>query len=145
MTPDDLIALLGLAPHPEGGWYRPTWRAEAEGGRRPSGSAIYYLLTRSEVSRRHRVDATEIWHHYRGAPVELRIGRPEGPDLVSLLGPALEDGQQPQVTVPPLAWQEARSLGPFSLVGCTVSPAFEFAGFELAEPPSDPPADRCDH
>jgi len=131
MTPAELIKHLGLEPHPEGGWYRRTWRAPAESGQRGTGSAIYYLLTDRETSRRHRVDATEIWHHYRGAPVELRLGGIGAPGAVHLLGPEVERGQAPQVTVPPWVWQEARSLGQFSLVGCTVSPAFEFNGFEL--------------
>ena len=94
-------------------------------------------MAAGEVSRRHRVDSTEIWHHYRGAPIELRVGAssaPDSSDAVHLLGPEIEQGQTPQILVPPWDWQEARSLGAFSLVGCTVSPAFEFRGFELAEP-----------
>lgn len=138
VTAAELIARLGLEPHPEGGWYRQTWRGTADDGQRPSGSAIYYLLTEAEVSRRHRVDAVEIWHYYRGAPIELRIAAPDGADQIHLLGPDIEDGQAPQVLVPAGDWQEARSLGAFSLVGCTVSPAFEFSGFELAD--SDGPA-----
>lgn len=133
----ELIERLGLEPHPEGGWYRETWRGTAEGARRPSGSAIFYLLADGEVSRRHRVDSTEIWHHYRGAPIELRIGgsgAPRSSDAVHRLGPEIELGQVPQIVVPPGDWQEARPLGAFSLVGCTVSPAFEFSGFELAAP-----------
>jgi predicted cupin superfamily sugar epimerase len=133
VTAAELIARLGLEPHPEGGWYRQTWRGTADDGQRPSGSAIYYLLTDIEVSRRHRVDAVEIWHYYRGAPIELRIGAPGTSDEVHLLGPDIEHGQVPQIVVPAWDWQEARSLGAFSLVGCTVSPAFEFSGFELAD------------
>jgi uncharacterized protein len=132
VTAAELIARLGLEPHPEGGWYRRTWLGTAEQGQRPSGSAIYYLLTDAEASRRHRVDAAEIWHYYRGAPIELRIGAP-GADEIRLLGPDIEHGQVPQILVPAGEWQEARSLGAFSLVGCTVSPAFEFSGFELAD------------
>jgi uncharacterized protein len=133
VTAAELIARLGLEPHPEGGWYRQTWRGTADDGQRPSGSAIYYLLTDVEVSRRHRVDAVEIWHYYRGAPIELRIGAPGTADEIHLLGPDIEHGQVPQLVVPARDWQEARSLGAFSLVGCTVSPAFEFSGFELAD------------
>ena len=95
-------------------------------------------MTEVEVSRRHRVDAAEIWHYYRGAPIELRIAAPGGADEIHLLGPDIEHGQVPQILVPAGDWQEARSLGAFSLVGCTVSPAFEFSGFELAD--SDGPA-----
>jgi predicted cupin superfamily sugar epimerase len=133
VTAAELIARLGLEPHPEGGWYRQTWRGTADDGQRPSGSAIYYLLTDVEVSRRHRVDAAEIWHYYRGAPIELRIGAPGTADEIHLLGPDIEHGQVPQIVVSARDWQEARSLGAFSLVGCTVSPAFEFSGFELAD------------
>ncbi len=134
MTPEGLIARLGLEPHPEGGWYRRTWRNQAVAGERPSGSAIYYLLTGAEASRRHRVDATEIWHYYRGAPLELRVEVPDGGGGALVLGPDIEAGECPQIVVPPLAWQAARSLGVYSLVGCTVSPAFDFGGFELADP-----------
>jgi len=137
VTSAELIARLELEPHPEGGWYRQTWRGTADPGQRPSGSAIYYLLTDVEVSRRHRVDAAEIWHYYRGAPIELRIAAPGGTDVIHLLGPDIEHGQAPQVLVPAGDWQEARSLGAFSLVGCTVSPAFEFSGFELADSDGD--------
>jgi len=81
----------------------------------------------------HRLDAAEIWHYYAGAAVELRIGLPDQGEHVYLLGPALDCGQRPQMVVPQGEWQQARSLGDFSLVGCTVSPAFEFSGFELAD------------
>lgn len=134
MTPAELIERLRLEPHPEGGWYRQTWLGSAEEGQRASGSAIYYLLTDAEVSLRHRVDATEIWHYYRGAPIELSIGTADGPDELYIVGPDIDEGQAPQVLVPPGEWQQARSLGPYTLVGCTVSPAFQFSGFELAEP-----------
>ena len=136
MTVEELISRLDLEPHPEGGWFRRTWQAASVDGGRPTGSAIYYLLGGDEVSRRHRVDAAEIWHHYRGAPLELCIGGPGAAGAVRLLGPHLEEGQEPQVVVPAGQWQEARSLGLYSLVGCTVSPAFQFEGFELA-PPGD--------
>lgn len=120
-----LIAHLGLQPHPEGGHFRETFR-DANAGRAHS-TAIYFLLRRGEASRFHRVDAAEVWHFYRGAPLELRIGG----DVV-ILGPDLESGQQPQAVVPPGAWQAARSLGDYTLVGCTVAPGFEFSAFEMA-------------
>ncbi|HEX4220528.1 MAG TPA: cupin domain-containing protein [Acidimicrobiales bacterium] len=143
MTAAELIERLRLEPHPEGGWYRRTWVGAAEEGQRASGSAIYYLLTSADVSLRHRVDATEIWHYYCGAPIELRIGTPDGPDEVHVLGPDIDQGQDPQILVPRGEWQQARSLGRFTLVGCTVSPAFQFSGFELAEPTQAPGPSRA--
>ncbi len=125
---DALIAELGLERHPEGGWFRETWRDPDVDGQRGSGTAIYFLLGAGERSHWHRVDAVEIWHHYRGAPLELSIG--DGTLVV--LGPDVVDGHVPQAIVPAGAWQSARSLGAFTLVGCTVSPAFRFEGFELA-------------
>ncbi len=134
MDPDDLIATLGLQPHPEGGHYAETWRHDPADHSRPAGTCIYFLLRAGERSRWHRVDATEIWHHYAGAALELRIKPPDAQDVeTAVLGDDLGAGERPQVVVPAHAWQEARSLGDFTLVGCTVSPGFEFAGFELAE------------
>ena len=122
---DRLIALLDLAPHPEGGHFRETFR-DAGGGRSYS-TAIYFLLRSGEVSRWHRVDAAEVWHFYRGAPLELRIGKES-----YVLGPDIDEAQVPQLVVPPNVWQAAKSLGDYTLVGCTVSPGFEFSKFELA-------------
>jgi hypothetical protein len=128
MAPADaIIAALELSPHPEGGWYRETYRSPAPPGERGAATAIYYLLRAGERSHWHRVDAIEIWHWYAGAPLELRIGREK-----VTLGGDLAAGERPQAVVPPFAWQAARSLGDWTLVGCTVSPAFDFAGFELA-------------
>jgi len=121
---DRLIALLDLKPHPEGGYFRETFR---DGAGRGHSTAIYFLLKAGEVSRWHRVDAAEVWHFYRGAPLELRIGK-----AVYVLGPDVEEAQAPQVVVPPGAWQSARSLGDYALVGCTVAPGFDFAHFEMA-------------
>jgi uncharacterized protein len=131
-SPEAVIRALGLSQHPEGGWYAETWRAPSPASVRPAGSAIYYLLHRGEQSRWHRVDAAEVWHHYAGDPLELRIS-PQGavPEVVHL-GVDIETGERPQAVVPAGAWQSARSLGAWSLVGCTVAPAFDFAGFELA-------------
>ena len=131
MDADALVTLFGLQPHPEGGWYAETWRDPASDGERAAGSAIYFLLRAGESSRWHRVDATEIWHHYAGAPLELRIAS-DGPATTMILGDDVDLGERPQAVVPPGAWQAARSLGDWTLVGCTVAPAFEFAGFELA-------------
>jgi predicted cupin superfamily sugar epimerase len=125
-----IIRALKLEPHPEGGHYRETWRDTMRGGR-GSGTAIYYLLARGEESRWHRIDATEIWHHYAGAPLALRIATKGRPHTVRL-GPAVARGERPQAIVPKDAWQSARSTGAWTLVGCTVSPAFAFSGFEIA-------------
>lgn len=142
MDADTLIEALGLRRHPEGGWYAETWRDGAAEGQRPAGSAIYFLLRAGEASRWHRIDATEVWHHYGGAPLELRIASDASVERATL-GMDLDAGERPQAVVPPGAWQAARSLGQWTLVGCTVLPAFDFAGFELAPEgwePGDPAA-----
>lgn len=131
----EVIRLLDLKPHPEGGHFRETFRdpgADATG--RSFGTAIYYLLEAREVSEWHRVDAAEIWHYYAGAPLVLTIS-PNGHDASAHhLGPVLTTGQRPQIVVPRGHWQSATSLGAWTLVGCTVAPGFEFAGFEMASP-----------
>ncbi|WP_375204595.1 cupin domain-containing protein [Hyphococcus sp.] len=132
MTASDVIERLKLEPHPEGGWFRETWRADAKDGARASGTAIYYLLKAGERSHWHRVDAAEIWHYYAGAPLKLSISEAGNSQKELILGPDLSKGEAPQLIVPPHAWQAAESVGPYTLVGCTVSPAFEFAGFEMA-------------
>lgn len=130
----DLIRILDLTPHPEGGWYRETWRAEAAAGERAAGTAIYYLLAEGEVSHWHRIDAAEIWHWYSGSPLALTLS-PNGHDAEALiLGPEFAASQCPQHVVPAGWWQCACSLGAFTLVGCTVAPGFEFSGFEIAPP-----------
>ena len=125
---DRLIGLLELKPHPEGGHFRETFRdcGPAPAGRATS-TAIYFLLKAGEVSRWHRVDAAEVWHFYRGAPLELRIGK-----QTYMLGANIDEAQVPQIVVPAGAWQCARSLGDYSLVGCTVAPGFAFEHFEMA-------------
>ena len=137
MSADEIIAHLALAPHPEGGWYRQTWAAENAGRptERPSGTCIYFLLKAGESSHWHRVDAVEIWHYYAGAPLELRMAETKaGPAQALTLGPDLMASQFPQLIVPLGHWQAARALGDWTLVGCTVSPGFQFSGFELAQP-----------
>ncbi|WP_092061343.1 cupin domain-containing protein [Poseidonocella pacifica] len=137
MTPSHLIAQLGLQPHPEGGHYRETWRADTQAGR-ASGSCIYFLLQAGEVSHWHRVDAAEIWHFYSGAPIILSTSKTlDGPKREQVLGPNLGMDQAPQIIVPAGCWQSCRSTGAYTLVGCTVSPAFQFEGFELAPPDVD--------
>jgi predicted cupin superfamily sugar epimerase len=132
ISADAIIALLGLAPHPEGGHFRETFRDTAgpHGGRAAS-TAIYFLLRAGEVSRWHRVDAAEVWHWYAGAPLVLSITDDAGRQTITL-GSDLAAGQRPQAVVPAHAWQQAHSAGAWTLVGCTVAPGFEFAGFEMA-------------
>jgi uncharacterized protein len=128
----DVIRLLDLKPHPEGGHFREMFRdARLVDGTRAASTAIYFLLARSECSHWHRVDAVEIWHFYAGAPLELEIAE-EGRRERITLGADIAAGERPQGIVPAHAWQAARSLGEWTLVGCTVAPGFEFAKFELA-------------
>ena len=131
-TAAEIIALLELDRHPEGGWYRQTFEDAPEAGQRAQSTAIYYLLEGEDVSHWHRVDAAEIWHWYGGAPLRLRLGH-EGKVIDEyVLGPDLAANQRPQVIVPKQSWQTAKSLGDWTLVGCTVAPGFRFSGFELA-------------
>jgi predicted cupin superfamily sugar epimerase len=123
---DSIIAALDLKPHPEGGYYREVFRDVNPGGRDFS-TAIYFLLKAGQASRWHRVDAVEIWHWHRGAALELMVGKTK-----YILGPGIERGERPQGVVPKCIWQAARSLGAYTLVGCTVAPGFDFAGFEMA-------------
>ena len=130
----EIVARLGLAPHPEGGHFRETFRdsrCDAQG--RAASTAIYFLLARGERSHWHRVDAVEVWHFHAGDPLLLRIAGQDGQRTIRL-GSDLAAGEVPQAIVPADAWQAAESTGDWSLVGCTVAPAFEFAHFELAPP-----------
>ena len=140
MTADDIIEHLGLTPHPEGGHYRQTWAEDAECATgRPAGTCIYFLLKSGESSHWHKVDAAEIWHFYAGAPLILSLsGSDQGPATDHLLTPDLAAGA-PQLIVPKDHWQAARTTGDWTLVGCTVSPGFEFSGFTLAPPGFDIP------
>lgn len=133
LTAADLIRLLDLQPHPEGGHYRETFRdtRTIETGRAAS-TAIYFLLARGERSHWHRVDAVEVWHYYAGAPLRLEIADDKGSIERLTLGPDIAAGERPQGVVPADAWQAAESLGDWTLVGCTVAPGFAFAGFGLA-------------
>ena len=136
-----VIERLGLRPHPEGGWYAETWRAPAGGGARPSASAILYLLGAGERSHWHKVDAAEIWQYSAGDSLEVRVWAGDGEAVVvHRLGDGMGHATEtPQVVVPAGAWQAARPLGAWTLVGCIVSPAFEFDGFELAPDGWEPP------
>ncbi len=131
----EVIRLLGLQPHPEGGHFRETFRDPAtDANGRSLGTAIYYLLGVGEVSEWHRVDAAEIWHWHAGAPMVLTLSENGHDASAHHLGPDLKAGQRPQLVVPAHCWQSATSLGAWTLVGCTVSPGFDFAGFEMAPP-----------
>jgi uncharacterized protein len=151
LTAAEIIRLLDLKPHPEGGHYRQTFRdsltyppaqiGEGElGTARAASTAIYFLLERDERSHWHRVDAVEIWHWHAGASLALEIAAASGPRERIMLGSDLAAGERPQGIVPAHAWQAARSLGDWTLVGCTVAPGFEFAIFELAPPDWEPAA-----
>jgi predicted cupin superfamily sugar epimerase len=131
----DIIRLLDLKPHPEGGHFRETFRdPQTIDGRRAASTAIYFLLARGERSHWHRVDAVEVWHYHAGAPLALDVASADGATMRTILGPDLAAGERPQAVVPAHDWQAAVSLGDWTLVGCTVAPGFEFAGFELAPP-----------
>jgi uncharacterized protein len=132
LSASEIIRLLSLKPHPEGGHYLETWRDPPINGRAAS-TAIYYLLARGERSHWHRVDATEVWHYYAGSTLRLETATSDhGPVERIALGPNFAAGERPQAVVPANAWQAAESLGDWTLVGCTVAPGFEFAGFDLA-------------
>ena len=128
---NEIIRLLKMTPHPEGGHYVETFRSEGEA--RAASTAIYYLLQADEVSAWHRVDADEHWLWHAGGPLALTLSPPDGKGATPYqLGPDLRAGQRPQLTVPAQAWQTAESLGAWTLVSCIVAPGFDFAGFELA-------------
>lgn len=129
---DKLIALLELKEHPEGGHYRETFRDRSGTNGRALSTAIYFLLRKGEISHRHRIDAAEVWHWYKGAPLELEVSEGAHKARVHVLGNDFARGEESQVVVPARAWQSARSLGEYSLVGCTVAPGFDFGHFELA-------------
>lgn len=139
LTAEDIVRLLDLAPHPEGGFYRETFRDAVTINGRAASTCIYFLLPQGVTSRWHRVDAVETWHWYAGAPLDLFIAVSEQTCAAHTLGPALEQGQRPQAVVPTSYWQQARSRGAWTLVGCTVAPGFTFDGFEIADPGFAPP------
>lgn len=134
MSAAEVVACLGMSRHPEGGWYVETWRDAAGPDGRSRSTAIYYLLEAGDRSHWHRVDATEIWHWHAGAPLQLALSADGMEQSEIELGPDLAHGQRPQGIVRPGVWQSACSCGAWTLVGCTVAPGFEFAGFEMAPP-----------
>jgi predicted cupin superfamily sugar epimerase len=139
MTADEMIRALGLQPHPEGGHFRETFRDAKANGGRGAATSILFLLKADEVSAWHRVDAVEVWSFHGGHPLRLEIAAPGEPSSAVTLGIDVARGQRPQAAVPAGAWQSARSLGDWTLVGCVVAPAFSFEGFEMAPPGWSPP------
>lgn len=143
--PEEIVARLGMQPHPEGGHFVEIHRETAPGGGRGALTSIYFLLAAGEVSAWHRVrDATEIWHFHAGDPLALTLSADGRAAVAHQLGPDIVAGQRPQVVVPADHWQTAETLGRWTLVGCTVAPAFDFAAFEMAPPdwrpgPDGPP------
>lgn len=128
-----IIDQLNLQPHPEGGWYRETWRAEAGPGERAGATAIYFLLEAGQRSHWHRVDAAELWLWHAGAPLRLLTAPLDsGPVTEHRLGPDIASGETPQGLVPPHHWQATETTGGWALVSCVVAPGFDFAGFTLA-------------
>ena len=131
LSADEVIRLFDLKPHPEGGHFRETFRDPRRIEGRAASTAVYYLLARGERSHWHHVDTAEVWHYYAGAALSLSIAE-EGRTASVRLGADIAAGERPQAIVPAGAWQAAESLGDWTLVGCTVAPGFEFAGFTLA-------------
>jgi uncharacterized protein len=135
LTARDVIRLLDLKPHPEGGHFHETFRDERRDARgRAASTAIHFMLARGERSHWHRVDAVEIWHWYAGAPLVLEVAHQPGKIERVTLGADLVSGHRPQAVVSVQVWQAAHSLGDWTLCGCTVAPGFDFSGFELAPP-----------
>ena len=133
LSAQDIIRMLALKPHPEGGHFRGTFRdpKQIADGRSVS-TAIYFLLARGERAHWHRIDAVEIWHWYAGAPLQLEIAAAAGRVERVTLGADISAGLRPQAVVPPQAWQAAQTLGDWTLLGCTVAPGFDFARHEVA-------------
>ncbi|MEU3458834.1 cupin domain-containing protein [Streptomyces sp. NPDC006733] len=139
----ELVALLGLEPHVEGGWYRETWKTRGEAvpagypGPRAFATGIYFLLHPGEVSKWHRVRSDELWLWHRGGPLRMRLGGDgERPDeagaVASVLGDGVENGERPQFLVPGGHWQSAEPAGDEPvLVTCVVAPGFDFADFTM--------------
>ena len=131
---EEVIRLLDLKPHPEGGFFREMFRDPRTVDGRAASTAIYYLLGVGDVSDWHRIDAVEVWHFYAGASLVITVSGNGHDASAQILGPDFARGQRPQFVVPAGWWQTATSLGAWTLVGCTVAPGFDFAGFELAPP-----------
>jgi uncharacterized protein len=128
----EIIRLLDLRPHPEGGFYRETWGTLTKLVGKPAGSSFYYLLRKDELSRWHRVPASQTWHWYAGAPLELILSEDEGHHDTCILGPDLGRNEEPQIFVPKSWWQKACTLGDWTLVQCTAAPGYVFEGMKGA-------------
>ncbi len=133
MTAAEVISLLGLEPHMEGGFYRQTFADTINAGGRPHSTLIYYLLTNRQSGVWHRVlDTTEVWHWYAGAPLRIAISRDGKATKEQMLGNDLASGERPQVVIPGNAWQQATTMGDWTLIGCTVAPGFQYSKYEQA-------------
>lgn len=139
-APRTIIKTLDLSPHPEGGWYRETWRAAGEGGR-SAATAIHFLLEHGQRSHWHRVDAAELWLWHAGSPLELLVEQEDGAVATIRLGGDVTQGYAPQSLVPANRWQSTEARSGWALVSCVVVPGFDFAGFELAAPGWTPGSD----
>lgn len=137
-TPEDIIAALGLTPHPEGGFFRETYRdpVHTDPAGRAASTCIFYMLKAGDRSRWHTVDASEVWHFYAGTPLRLRLETAPGIFEEQILGQNIAAGERPQIIIPPGAWQSAAPMPAsdtdWTLVGCTVAPGFMFEKFYLA-------------
>jgi predicted cupin superfamily sugar epimerase len=140
-APRTIIKTLGLLPHPEGGWYRETWRAEPGEDGRSAATAIHFLLEHGQRSLWHRVDAAELWLWHAGSPLELLVEQEDGAVATIRLGGDVMQGYAPQWLVPANRWQSTEARSGWALVSCVVVPGFDFAGFELAAPGWTPGAD----
>jgi predicted cupin superfamily sugar epimerase len=145
LSADEIIRVLSLQPHPEGGHYCETFRDEPGPDGRARSTAIYFLLKAGERSHWHRIDAVEVWHFYAGAPLTLHIAEEGKPPETIRMGIDIANDESPQAIVPAGVWQAAESLGDWTLVGCTVAPGFRFEGFELASDPVIGSAIPSDH
>lgn len=134
-----IIAELGLEPHPEGGWFRETWRAPAGEDGRSRATAILFLLEAGQRSHWHRVDADELWLWHAGSPLAVHVEQENAGEITTFrLGADVTRGYSPQALVPANRWQSTEATSGWALVSCTVTPGFDFAGFELAPPGWDP-------
>jgi uncharacterized protein len=129
---DAIIRALELRPHPEGGHYREIFRDGRKINGRSASTGIFFLMKRGTSSRWHRIDSAEVWHFYRGGPLELSYAMSNGEIVTQILGAEVEKGERPQIAIPPGAWQRARPLDGYTLCGCTVAPGFDFDRFEIA-------------